>query len=208
MRPRGAAAGLVALLALGAAVARADDVGPSEPGAYCPIPKPGDPPRCLEPAIAEYGEFFDAVEQGRLEDEQPLSRVEGELEAGTRSGAAYLALSSLAYGYYRLSLRAAATPDVDPAIAARLERWNAILAQAYDAAGDDEAFRGAVREAALDLRRNAPPIGLVCRDARGAPVACDSTDAVLRGLDSTADDVGIRGGLERLLERILGGDHS
>ena len=33
---------------------------------------------------------------------------------------------------------------------------------------------------------------------------CDSTDAVMRGIDAAANDVGIRGALERLLKRILG----
>lgn len=201
MSRRTAAQLLTAALLGGAAGAgAAEDEGQVVPGAYCPLPARGEKPRCLEPAVARYGEFFEAVEEGRA-DGSPLARVEETVAAGGSSEEAYLALSSLAYGYYRLSQRAAATPETPPEIAARLERWNALLGQAYGTSEDD-AWRAAVREAALDLQQRAPPVGLSCRDARGEPTACDSTDAVLRGVDATADEVGIRGGLRRLLERI------
>ena len=39
---------------------------------------------------------------------------------------------------------------------------------------------------------------------RGETIECDSTDAVIRGIDAAANEVGFRGALERLLERIFG----
>jgi hypothetical protein len=193
-------------LALLAPAARGDDVASGEiaPGAYCPLPREGETPGCLEPARAEYGGFFRAVDAGSV-DAADASRVEDALVGPDTSTDAYLALSSLAYGYYRLSQAAAHSPGADPAIAARLERWNQILSAAYAADPDDAAWRAAVREAALDLKRRAPPVELACRDAQGEVAACDSTDAMARGLDASAGEVGIRGGLERLLGRWFGG---
>jgi hypothetical protein len=197
---------LALALALAAPGARGDDVasGQIAPGAYCPLPREGETPSCLAPARAEYDGFFRAVEAGHL-DADDASRVEEALAGADASTDAYLALSSLAYGYWRLSQAAARSPGADPAIAARLERWNQILSAAYAADPDDAAWRAAVREAALDLKRRAPPVALACRDARGEVTACDSTDAMVRGLDAGASEVGIRGGLERLLGRLFGG---
>jgi hypothetical protein len=194
---------LAALLALPLGAHDVRGAGGNQPGAYCPLPKKNETPRCLEPAIAEYSEFFSAIEEEDVTGTR-LARLEGDLAAGAEAENAYLALSSLAYGYYRLSQRVAAADDTDPRFLARLERWNALLAVAYEASGDDIDFRQAVREAALDLQRNAPPVRLRCVDERGETMACDSTDAVMRGIDAAANEVGIRGALERLLERILG----
>ena len=133
--------------------------------------------------------------------ETRLARLEGDVAAGAKAENAYLALSSLAYGYYRLSQRVAAAEGADPRFLVRLEQWNALLAVAYDTSGEDTDFRRAVREAALDLQRNAPPVRLRCVDERGETTECDSTDAVMRGIDAAASEVGIRGALERLLER-------
>jgi len=200
---RAAAAALALALAGGLPAGAAAAGETVEPGAYCPLPKPGETPRCLEPARAEYGEFFAALAEEGV-DEAGLARVEGDVEAGAASERAYLALSSLAYGYYQLSLQAAASERSDPQIVARLERWNALLGRAYRQSPEDAAYRRAVREAALDLQRRAPPVSLRCLDQGGAAVACDSTDAVMRGLDTAAGEVGIRGGLERLLRRLFG----
>ena len=147
---------MLALLALGVAGAGPAAAGDGGSLGYCPLPRRGETPRCLQPAQDAYGEFFEALE-------------------------------------------AHETPD---------ERWNALLGQAYAAGGDDEAWRAAVREAALDLRRRAPPVRIECRDQGGGTVPCDSTEAVLRGLDAAAGDVGIRGGLERLLRRLFGAEES
>ncbi len=196
---------LAALLALPleATDVRGAGAGANQPGAYCPLPKKGETPGCLEPAIAEYGEFFSALEEEDV-SETRLTRLEADLAAGAEAENAYLALSSLAYGYYRLSQRVAAAEDADPRFLARLEQWNALLAVAYETSGDDSDFRDAVREAALDLQRNAPPVRLRCVDEHGDTSACDSTDAVMRGIDAAASQVGIRGALERLLKRIFG----
>lgn len=173
--------------------------GAVAPGAYCPLPEAGARPKCLEPAVARYGEFFQAVEDGRAGD----ARLD-PVEAAVAGADDYLALSSLAYGYYRLSQQAARTAEADPEIAARLERWNALLARAYGADPEAATWRDAVRAAALDLKRRAPPVELQCRGTDGAELACTSTDAALQSLDRRAGDVGFRGGLERLLERVFG----
>ncbi len=197
---------LAALLAVPPAASEVTGGAADQPGAYCPLPEKGETPACLEPAIAEYSEFFSAIEAEDL-SETRLARLEGDVAAGAEAENAYLALSSLAYGYYRLSQRVAAAGDADPRFLARLEQWNALLAVAYEASGEDTDFRRAVREAALDLQRNAPPVRLRCVDERGETTECDSTDAVMRGIDAAANEVGIRGALERVLKRMfsLGG---
>ena len=204
---RRAAIAAAAAIAWGLASGGARAAGDATPGAYCPFPVEGEVPKCLAPARDEYQQFFGALDTGSAVDAD-LARVEADVAAGPESERAYLALSSLAYGYYRLSQRAAAAPDGDPAVVARLERWNALLATAFDASADDARYRAAVREAALDLRDRAPPVRIGCVDAAGASVPCDSTEAVMRGLDAAAGEVGLRGGLEHLLERIVGAGDS
>ncbi len=179
---------------------------PAAAGAYCPLPPPGQKARCLDPAQSAYGEFFEALESG-VPTDAATARLDADLAAGAASKNAYLALSSVAYGYWRLSERAAAE-QTDPALASRLESWNALLGQAYAASPEASSYRAAVREAALDLRRRAPPVRLRCVDADGRSAACDSTEAVLRGIDTASGEVGLRGAFERLLERIFGGDGS
>jgi hypothetical protein len=173
------------------------------PGAYCPFPKPGEKPACLLPAKQEYGEFFAALDQKGDVGEAAAARLEADLAAGAVSQNAYLALSSLAYGYYRLSQQAAAAPNEDPELVARLERWNTLLARAYAASPQDARFQDSVREAALDLKRRAPPVDLACLDEAGSRVRCDSTEAVLRDIDRMRDQVGVRGALSRLLGRFF-----
>jgi hypothetical protein len=133
--------------------------------------------------------------------------VEADMAGGAGADQPYLALNSLSYGYYRLAQRVASDPDADPALVARLERWNELFATAFETSGDDPGYREAVRTAARDLNaRTAVRVG--CVDALGNPVACDSTEDVLRGLDATSHDVGVRGALERLIERMTGDDES
>ena len=196
---------LLALLASASAAGLARAAGnPATPGAYCPLPPPGQKPACLEPAKATYGEFFAALEHGVPAD-AATARLDADLAAGSASENAYLALSSVAYGYWRLSERAAAAQS-DPALAARLESWNALLRQAYTASPADEPYRAALREAALDLNRRAPPVRLRCVDASGATTECDSTEAVLRGIDTASGEIGLRGAFGRVLERIFGAE--
>ena len=176
----------------------------SDRGAYCPLPKPGEKPACLLPAKQAYGEFFAALDASGDVGDTAAARLEADVAAGAGSENAYLALSSLAYGYYRLSQQAAATPNDDPELVARLERWNALLSSAYASSAQDADFQDSVREAALDLRRRAPPVALSCLDASGGRVSCDSTEAVLRDIDRLRDQVGVRGALSRLLGRFFG----
>jgi len=192
------------MLAAASISSAAGDVGP---GAYCPFPKKGEKPKCMEPATQEYGEFFSALDSGSLSD-QDVERLEHDVASGAASDEPYLAISSLSYGYFRLAQQAAANPDEDPAIVARLERWNSLLSQAYASSSGDENYRSAVRDAALDLQERAPSVTLACADEQGEIVECTSTESVIRGFNRAQDQVGIRGALDRLLNRMLGGDDS
>jgi hypothetical protein len=175
-----------------------------EPGAYCPFPQEGETPECLEPAQDRYAEFFAALAAGDLSDED-VANLERDVASGAWSDTPYLAISSLSYGYYQLAQLAAANPDEDPAVVARLERWNELLVRAYDISGDDPSYRAAVREAALDLERRGPRVPLECVDERGQTTECNSTEAVLRGFNQAEEKIGIRGALGRLFQRVMGG---
>jgi hypothetical protein len=198
--PRGAL--LLAGLAAGlAGPARAG--GAATPGAYCPLPEKGEVPKCMAPAQATYSDYFAALERGQLADAD-TAQLEQTVAEGAASGHAYLALSSLTYGYYQLARREAGRPEQDPEVALRLARWNTLLERAYAASAEDDEYRRAVRRAARELRERAP-IQLPCQDAEGAPAACSSTESVLRGLEAADERAGIRGALERLLRRFIGG---
>jgi hypothetical protein len=179
--------------------------GAAEPGAYCPLPARGEEPSCLSPARESYRGFFAALEGEATESD--LARVERDVEKGAAAPDAYLALSSLAYGYYRLAARAAATPGGDPAIVSRLERWNELLERAYASSAADTRYRAALRSAAVDLERRVD-IELSCSDSRGERVECNSTEAVLRGFNDASERVGVRGALEQLIRRLLPDDES
>lgn len=171
------------------------------PGAYCPLPRADEKPKCLEPAQAEFAGFFGSVEAGSV-DEAEAERVERAVAEGDANS--YLALSSLSYGYFRLAQQLAGSGSQDPAIAARLERWNGLLARAYADHEDDAGYREAVREAALDLRERAPAVKLRCLDSAGEETDCNTTEAVLRGIDDASGRVGYGGALERLVKRLFG----
>ena len=175
----------------------------AQPGAYCPLPEPGQVPACLDPAKQAYGEFFEALDAGELHD-APLAGVEDAVARGADAEEAYLALSSLTYGYYRLAQRTAAAENADPVVVERLARWNGLLASAYRENASDAAYRASVERAARELRDRAPVL-LPCRDAEGGEAACTSTEAVIRGFNATTEEVGMRGALERLLRRLFGG---
>ena len=82
------------------------------------------------------------------------SRVETDLAGSTDD--AYMALSSLAYAYWRMALTAAESEQVDPDVAAKLEEWNDLLSYVYQKRSDDPRFRSALREAAQDLESRTP----------------------------------------------------
>lgn len=175
------------------------------PGSYCRLPEPGEKPACLEPAKQTYGaDVFAALDAGNVTDAQ-LEQLEDDVAAGSNSDNAYLALSSLTYAYWRMAQQAATAPGEDPAIVARLDRWNRLLGGAFETSSDPE-FRDAMVVAAEDLRDRAPAVSLRCVDSKGATSQCDSTDALLRGYEAASAEIGIRGALRRLFERITGRD--
>jgi hypothetical protein len=173
------------------------------PGSYCPFPEKGQKPQCLEGAEERYSAFYHGLESGTL-DPADAARLEEDLVAGGEAERTYQALSSIAYGYYVLARRAAESAKADPALVARLERWNSILALAYHETPPDASLRAAVREAAQDLQRRAAPVELSCKDAEGRPARCTSTEAVLRSMDDARYRSGVRGQLGRLMERLFG----
>jgi hypothetical protein len=206
MRMPIAIAGAILLpLALGAPLAFGSDE--VKPGAYCPFPQKGDTPECLEPAQDRYAEFFTALAKGTLSDAD-VANLERDVASGASSETPYLAISTLSYGYYQLAQRAATNPDEDPAVVARLQRWNELLVRAYDLGANDPSYRTAVREATIDLERRGPRVMLSCVDERGRTSECNSTEAVLRGFNRAEEQVGIRGALNRLIQRVRGGGDS
>ena len=174
--------------------ARAAGDDPAKAGAYCPLPEPGQVPQCLAPARAEFGDFFDAVEAGDV-DESQARRLEAALARGASGEEPYLALSSLAYGYFRLAQRAAADPHARPELTERLDRWNQVLVEAYADNGADPEFQQAVKQAARDLDTKAPSQG--------------TTSALLQQIaQADGQSSGMRGALEGLIGRILGQESS
>ena len=159
---------------------------PAKAGAYCPLPEPGQVPQCLAPARAEFGDFFEAVEAGGIENHQSR-RLEASLAGGSSKAEAYLALSSLTYGYFMLAQRAAADPLARPALTARLDRWNQLLLRAYSDSESNPEFQQAVRLAARDLDSKAPGRGLL---------------QLIAQADGRTS--GMRGALEGLMGRIFG----
>jgi hypothetical protein len=195
MRRRALALAAAAALAAGAAG------DPKSPGAYCPLPEGDAPPVCLEPAQQRYEGFFRGLGSGEL-DPAAAGEVERDLHGERR----YEALSTLAYAYYTVSRRAAANPELDPLAAARLQRWNALLGEAWRGNESDPRFRGALREAAGDLERRAPAVTLRCTDPDGGVRECQSTAEMVAVMSDARDHVGLRGQIARLLDRLLGSE--
>jgi len=181
------------LAALPLLVAAAGD--PSKPGAYCPLPEPGQKPVCLGPAEATYSNFFAALDEGEV-DEESTARVAADLGSSER---AHLAVSSLAYGYYHLAHEASVAPEANPTLAARLEQWNELLASAYRD-GAPEA-RETLREAAADLHARVPAVAVACGDH-----VCSATESLVHMLEAVDSAAGIRSPLAQLLGRIFGGE--
>lgn len=188
---------MIALAAVAALAAGAADK-PDAPGSYCPLPEGDAPPVCLDPAQAEYSPFFRGLETGQLDP-----AAAGRVEADLRSERRYQALSSLAYAYYLLSRRAAAGAEPDPEIRARLERWTDLFGETWRATEADPQFRSALREAATDLERRAPVLLLRCTDPDGRMRECKST-AELAAAMTDRDQIGVRGAIGRLFDRVFG----
>ncbi len=185
---------------LAASAAGADKVAP---GAYCPLPEPGQKRQCLDPARREYEDVFAALDDGAVSDEQ-LEVLEADVASGAESDKAYLALNSITWVYYRIAQQAAAAPDEDPEVVARLDRLNQLLSSAYEASADSPRFQSAMVDAARDLQNRAPAVPLDCVDDDGQPSECSATEALLRGYAAASGEIGIRGALQKLLERAIG----
>ncbi|MGH0036990.1 MAG: hypothetical protein ACQGVK_18340 [Myxococcota bacterium] len=187
-----ALAGVLAALALPGPVHGAESGDPSEPGAYCGLPEPGEVPTCLQPAQARYSDLFVALDEGG-DLEKAADSVESDL---ARTGEdAYLALSSLAYAYWRLASTAARTEVVDPEVAARLEEWNDLLSHVYHKSEDDLEFRHAVRDAARDL------------EARTSTQGFRPAEGLIDRLDRAQEQLGVRGAVKRVLNRVFEPGH-
>jgi len=189
-------------LALLAGSAGADEAKP-KPGAYCKLPEEGQVAACLQPAQRTYSEFFAGLAQNKLSNED-ARRVETDVAQGAQSARSYEALSTLAYGYYRLARASASQGRGDPELLVRLEHWNELLSKAYVSSEADASYQEAVREAAIDVGRRTPPMGLRCVDPEGKPARCDSTEAVIRAMGEVRDSTGVRGQIGRLWDRIFG----
>lgn len=189
---------LLGLLLLAVAIAgprqtQAADGGASKPGAYCPLPARGQKPVCLSPAEEQYEDFFAGLESGAPSEGAALA-VERDLLSGGDGD--YLALSSIAYGYYRLTQQAASLPDPNPILVARLERWNELLSSVYASEASSPSYRDAVRRAAQDIREKTP---------EGPGESTSATlIAALERIDDPGARHGVRGALTRLFERLVG----
>jgi hypothetical protein len=179
-------------------------------GAYCPIPESGQAAECLDVARTNYGDFLSEVEGGAVPGETG-TQLEADLLS---SDHAYLALSSLAYGYYKLAQQAASAPEPSPTLIARLDHWNQLLLDLYEDSGDNPQLQRAVREAAADLEHrvssidrsgSSPCPGRTTSRGTTSNDECSSASLLVRGLkaaDEEGDTHGIRGALARLLGRL------
>jgi len=179
------------------------DEGRPAAGSYCKLPEEGQAPACLQLAQHTYTEFFSGLAQNKLSDAE-ARRLETDVAQGAKAERPYEALSTLAYGYYRLARATSSQGSADPETLARLEHWNELLSKAYATSEKDPGYREAVREAALDVHRHTPPLGLRCTDQSGEPARCDSTEAVVRAMGEVRDTTGVRGEIGRLFDRLFG----
>jgi hypothetical protein len=158
----------------------------------------------MQTARAEYGSFLADADAGQVRDET-AGALEADLESEER---AYLALSSLAYGYYRLAQWAAAEPSPSPVLTARLDHWNSLLSTLYADSERGSDLREAVLAAARDLHERAPRVPTQCGDAAGELEECDSAGVLvwtLQNMEEQNQRRGIRGALSRLIDRFRSG---
>jgi len=192
-------------MVVGAGSASAGDGSEPQPGVYCPFPEKGQSAACMVPAQQRYGAFFEAVDRGEV-TEIDAERLERDLAGSGTDEGSYLALSSLAYAYYRVAEHAVASPTPAAALVARLESWNSLLFSAYANSSPQSHFRQALRLAAADLHRRAPAVPSACEKPDADPASCNTTSRLLetlQQLDDPADEHGVRGALSRLFGRIF-----
>jgi len=194
---------LLALVWIAGPAAAAERSGKPSAGAYCPLPEKGKKPVCLSPAEARYQGFFQAIERGDLDDRHAAA-VEADLLAGANPERAYLALSSVTYGYYRLADLVGSRPEADPALLARLSHWNRLLLQVYGEKGPRSDFQLAVREAAVDLQARTPAAGELCARSHSVEGECPGADGLVRALAQIDSSAGIRAPLSKLMNRVVG----
>jgi hypothetical protein len=172
-------------------------------GSFCRLPEPGEKPVCLQPARDTYGEFFAAVEEGHVSDDL-LDGPESALVAEPGSYEAYVALTSIAFGYLSLARHASDTADMNPELAGRLERWNELLSETYARRSVPAHFKDALRQAADDLHFRVSNMRTSCVMASGRSGGCSSG---LVGALREADEAGVvRSPMRRLIERIRGNE--
>jgi len=178
-----------------------DPLGFPVQGMYCPIPEPGEVPACQSPARERYAAFFEAVDSGRLDPAQTAQIEDALAHSGDERGA-YLALSSLAYGYYRLAHEVSKQPQANPRLTARLVRWNELLTKVYGAESTSPALKQAVRTAAEDLAKRAPAVGVTC--TAGRVEDCEAARGLVGALAAVDERTSVRSPLSRIIERLLG----
>ena len=86
----------------------------------------------------------------------------------------------------------------------RSDKTVVVLSRAYEASADSPQFQYAMLNAAQDLQERAPAVSLQCADAEGQPAKCSATEALLRSYAAASSEIGIRGALQKLLERVTG----
>ncbi len=170
-------------------------------GSYCTLPEPGQKPACLAPARAEHPGFFNAVDGGEV-DEVASSRLEDVLRNDPGSPDAYLALSSLAYGYMQLAHSAAAAQQGSPVLTARLERWNALISQSYAEQASPDHFKSALLEAARDIQAKVAGLGATCIGGDSASGECST--GLVEALEQIDSHGPIRDPMRGILDRLLG----
>jgi hypothetical protein len=175
----------------------------AQAGAYCPLPEKGQKPVCLSPAEAQYQDFFDAIERGEIEDHHAAA-VEADLQRGASGDQAYLALSSVSYGYYRLAGLVGLQADADPGLLRRLAHWNDLLLDVYGESAADARFQQAVRAAAVDLHRRTPTAGDLCARSEHGEAECAGADVLVRALAQIDSSASIRAPLTSLMNRLVG----
>jgi hypothetical protein len=175
------------------------------PGSYCALPEPGEAPACLEPARAKHASFFEAVESGRI-DAEATNQLEDVLMRQPGTPDAYLALSSLAYGYMSLAQNAETGSEDSALLEARLERWNALISKSYAEPDSPEHFRGALLEAARDIHARVASLGATCTTGDAGQGECSS--GLLAALERVDSEGPIRSPLRRLVDRLRGTESS
>ena len=85
------------------------------------------------------------------------------------------------------------------------QRAVVLLTDGQNSVNGADAYDGQLSSSELNDRTR---VSLPCAGPDGEPRECNSTEDVLRGFNVASERVGIRGALERVIERFFGGDES